>query len=464
MTGQLYFIGIAGHTMRGLALAARDIGYQVTGLDEPAAPPGSDWLDEHNFVWHRHFDSIQLEGVTTVIVTGAHVTKDSLVIVEARRRGIPVQSYAEFFGQLTLGEQVIAVAGTHGKTTTTALIAWILESAGRRPDFLIGIQPFNFPASVRYAGADVAVVEADEYKASTLDTKSKAQYYHPDILVLTAVEHDHPDFFTNLAAVERRFKTIVAALPKHGHLIACAEADNVLKIAEQAPCRSTSYGIEAGDIRARNITYLPEGIEFEAERDGEVLGHLAVNLYGRHNVLNTLGAIAAAIEHGLSFNDILTGAATFKGAYRRFTIVSAPQAEITVIDDYAHHPTEVATNLEAAKLHFKGHRVVVIFRPHTYSRTAALLSEYQAAFDNADLVFITDIEGARETGNVATVSGQDIVDKLTMPAQYEPDRAQLINHVASQVKPGDVILCLSVSGHLSMAQELAAALKDLPQT
>jgi len=459
MTGHLYFIGIAGHTMRGLALAARDNGYQVTGLDEPAAPPGSDWLDVHNFVWHRHFDPVQLGGVTAVIVTGAHVTNDSPVIVEARRRGIPVQSFAEFFGHLTLGEQVIAVAGTHGKTTTTALVAWILESAGRRPDFLIGIQPFNFPASVRFAGADVAVVEADEYKASSLDTRSKAQYYHPDILVLTAVEHDHPDLFPNLAAVEARFETIVAALPKNGHLIACAEAENVLRIAKKAHCRGTTYGIEVGDLRARNVTYLPEGIELEVERDGKVLGHLAVSLYGRHNVLNTLGATAAALEHGLSFNDILTGAATFKGAYRRFNIVSDPDSDITVIDDYAHHPTEVATNLEAAKLHFKGHRVVVVFRPHTYSRTFALLAQYQAAFANADLVFITDIEGAREAGNVATVSGQDIVDKLTMPAHYEPDRSKLIEHIKAEAKPGDVILCLSVSGHQNMAQELTNQLK-----
>ncbi len=456
MTGHLYFVGIAGHTMRGLALAARDNGYQVTGLDEPAVPPGSDWLDEHNLVWHRHFDAKQLEGVTSVIVTGAHVTNDSPVILEARRRNIPVQSYAEFFGHLTKGEQVIAVAGTHGKTTTTALIAWILESAGRRPDYLIGILPFNFDTSVRFANAEVAVVEADEYKASSLDTRSKAEYYHPDSLVLTAVEHDHPDLFPDLASVEARFEQIVAALPKNGYLIACAESENVLNVAKKAPCEGITYGVEVGDLRAGNVTYLPEGIELEVERDGEILGHLAVNLYGRHNVLNTLAAVAATLHYGLTFNEILAGLATFKGAYRRFNIISSPQSEITVVDDYAHHPTEVATNLEAAKLHFKGHRVVVIFRPHTYSRTSALLAEYQAAFDNADLVYITDIEGARETGNVSTVSGRDIVSKLTMPAHYEPDRTKLIGHVKAAIKPGDVILCLSVSGHQKMAQDLVA--------
>ena len=458
MTGHLYFIGIAGHTMRGLALAARDNGYQVTGLDEPAAPPGSDWLDEHNFVWHRHFHAAQLDGVTAVIVTGAHVTNDSPAIVEAWRRDILVQSYAEFFGHLTKGEQVIAVAGTHGKTTTTALIAWLLESAGRHPDFLIGIQPFNFPASVRFANSDVAVVEADEYKASSLDTTSKAQYYHPNILVLTAVEHDHPDLFPDLKSVEDRFETIVAKLPEDGHLIVCAEAENVLKIAKNAPCRATSYGIEVGDFQARNVAYLPEGIEFEVQRDGQFLGHIAVNLYGRHNVLNTLGAVAASMQHGLSFDDILIGAATFKGAYRRFNIVSSPDARITVIDDYAHHPTEVATNLEAAKLHFQGHRIVAVFRPHTYSRTRALMTEYHQAFEDADLTFITDIEGAREADAEKTVSGQDIARGLAGEAFYIPDRSELITQIKNAAKSGDVILCFTVSGYDNLASELAAKL------
>jgi UDP-N-acetylmuramate--L-alanine ligase len=454
----LYFIGISGHTMRGLALAARDNGYEVTGLDEPAVPPGSDWLDEHKFKWFRKYEPKQLDGVTAVIVTGAHVTNETPVIVDARRRGLPVQSYAEFFGLLTQDEPVIAVAGTHGKTTTTALIAWLLESAGRHPDYLVGIQPFNFDSSVRFDHSKVAVVEADEYRASALETKSKAQYYHPDTLVLTAVEHDHPDMFPNLQDVNDRFVEIVEAIPKTGRLIACAESPAVLEVAKSAACPVTTYGHEAGDLRARNLTYLPAGLELEIEKDGEILGHLAVSLHGRHNVLNTLAAVAAALNHGLTFEEILFGAASFKGAYRRFNVVSKPEAKVTIVDDYAHHPTEVAANIEAAKLHFKGHRVVVVFRPHTYSRTAALLNEYHAAFKDADLVFITDIEGARETGAVPTIDGRAIVEGLSAPAHYEPDRTKLPDHVAAKAQKGDVILCLSVSGHQNLAQELDAEL------
>ena len=459
MTGHLYFIGIAGHAMRGLALAARDNGYKVSGLDQKAVSPGSDWLDEHGLHWSRKFEPEQLTGVTGVIISGAGVTPTHPAIEQAQRLGIPVQSFAEFFGRLTQDAQVITVAGTHGKTTTTALIAWLLESAGRHPDFLIGIQPFNFPSSVRFEGSAIAVVEGDEYRASALDNRSKVQYYHPDTLVLTSAEHDHPDMYPDVTAVYERFRDIVRALPADGKLIACAESNAVMEIAQSAPCPVTTYGLKKGDIAARNAAFIPEGIEFEIEQNDTILGHVAVSLYGQHNVLNTLAAVTAGLQQNLTFTEILVGLASFRGAYRRFNIVSGLETPITVIDDYAHHPTEVATNLEAAKLHFKRRRIVVIFRPHTYSRTAALLGEYRRAFKDADLIFITDIEGARETGQEPKVSGKDITDKLGPTASYEPDRQQLFEHVKAAAKPGDVILCLSVSGHDNFAEQLAKTFK-----
>ena len=455
MTGHLYFIGIAGHAMRGLALAARDNGYRVSGLDPTAIAPGSDWLDEHQITWWRKYEPEQLVGVTAIIVTGSGVSEEHPAIDAARKAGIPVQSFAEFFGRLTSEAEVIAIAGTHGKTTTASLIAWLLESAGRHPDFLIGIQPFNFLASVRYGGSTIAVVEGDEYKASAIDLKSKVQYYHPNTLVLTSVEHDHPDMFPDLAAVEERFREIVANIPTNGQLIACAESETVMNISKSAPCQVTTYGIKNGDFAARNIAYLPAGLEFEVQHANDILGHVAVATYGHHNVLNTLAAITAVLQQGLSFTEVLVGLASFKGAYRRFNIVSAPDSDVAVIDDYAHHPTEVATNIEAVKLHFQHRRIVVIFRPHTYSRTKALLNDYQTAFDAADLAYITDIEGAREAESGHIVSGEDIVKHIRIKATYEPDRTKLVEHVQAATKPGDVILCLSVSGHDNLAEELA---------
>jgi UDP-N-acetylmuramate--alanine ligase len=452
----ILFIGIVGHAMRGIALAARDRGNIVTGLDEQATPgPGVDWLNEQGLEWTATPRESLLTGIDLIIVSGA-TPNDYPLLEQARVRAIRIISFAEYLGDLTAGKHVIAVSGTHGKTTTTALITWLLESAGKKPDFLIGIRPFNFDSSARLAEAPTFVVEGDEYRASTMDIRSKVQYYHPNTLVLTSVEHDHPDAFADVAAVIDRFKDIVAALPASGRLVAWAESSTVMAVATRASCPVITYGIQHGQYRARNIAFLPSGIEFDVHEEEQYLGRLATPLYGRHNVLNGLAAVAVAINEGLSIAQIVTGAATFKGAFRRFNRLTSADAPIAVIDDYAHHPTEVAATLEAAKLHYPGRRIIAVFRPHTYSRTAALLIEYQKAFTSADVVYVTDIEGAREEGKAHTVSGQDVVDKLTMPANYVDERSKLVGTIQQDSKPGDVIVCMTVSGYNGLAEELAA--------
>ncbi len=459
MKGHLYFIGITGHAIRGLALAARDNGYKVSGLDETGAPPGSDWLDERRISWSRTFTPTQLDGVTQVIVTGAHVADDYPAVVEARRRQIPIISWAQWVGEFAAHKRVLAVAGTHGKTTTTSLIAWLLESAGRRPDFLIGIQPFNFDSSVRLStDAGILVVEGDEYRASSLEDAAKLEYYHPDVMVLTSLEHDHPDMYPDLAAVKDRFARVIADLPKAGRLVAWAESGTVMEVATPAPCAVTTYGTEMGDLVARDIAYLPAGIEFDVHYDGKLLGRLALPIFGRHNVLNALAATAVALGEGLNFDHIMTGAAQFGGAYRRANVLTPPGAAITVIDDYAHHPTEAKAMIEALKLHFADRRLVVVFRPHTYSRTKALLSEYQGAFAEADVVYITDIEAAREAAKEQTISGADVAQKIGPRAHFEPDRHRLADQVTADARPGDVVLCMTVSGYQDIAGELARRL------
>ncbi|HEY6736494.1 MAG TPA: UDP-N-acetylmuramate--L-alanine ligase [Candidatus Saccharimonadia bacterium] len=459
--GHLYFVGITGHAMRGLAWATHELGYTVTGLDEPATDPGASWVTEHGLKWTRDFKPEYLEGVTAIIVTGAHVSDDAPVIVEAREREIPIKSYAQLVGELTTGAQVIAVGGTHGKTTTTSLITWLLDAAGRHPDYLVGIRPFNFDTNVRLTGAKIAVVEGDEYRASPLEQKSKLQYLHPDTLVLTNVEMDHPDFFADIDAVKTRFREIITALPKTGRLIVCNESHNALEVAKAAPCDVITYSLhDGGDYQARDIAYLPAGIEFDVEAYGQNLGRVAVPLYGRHNVLNSLAATCAVLKSGLSLTDVISGAEGFKGAYRRFNLLTDPDASITVIDDYAHHPTEVAATLAAAKLHFEGRRIVAVFRPHTYSRTAALLPEYEQAFTSADEVFITDIEGAREAHLAHTVSGRDVADRAGANAHYSPSREALLHDLSANCKTGDVVVCMTVSGYEDVAGELAKQLNE----
>ena len=449
--------------MRGLALAASQNGYAISGLDAAAVPPGTDWLDEHGINWYRLFEPGQLDNVDTVIVSGG-TSVDHPALVLARHRDVPVISFAQFLGELTSGRHVISVAGTHGKTTTTSLITWLIDAAGQAPDFLIGIRPFNFESSARLGGSGTFVVEGDEYKASTLEDKSKVEYYHPDTLVLTSVEHDHPDVFATPEAMRARFTRIVAAVPATGLVIANADDEDVLKVAQSARAKVLTYGLESGDYLAQNVAFLPEGIAFDILTSQGTIGRIALPMYGRHNVANALAAVAVATHENIDFAAICLAATTFKGAYRRFNVLTAPDAQVTVIDDYAHHPTEVATTIEAVKLHFAGRRLIVIFRPHTFSRTKALLAEYRQVFSQIEHAYITDIEGARETGNNPDVAATDITRDQPVSVKHVSDRDQLINLVLDDASTGDVVLCMTVSGYDDIAGVLAAKINALLQS
>ncbi len=455
MVKHLFFAGIAGHAMRGLALAARSRGFVVSGLDEHAVPPGSDWLDGQGLEWYRTYKPALLVGVHRVVLSGG-TAEDHPLIGDAQRLGIEIISFAQLVGELTEGRRVLAIGGTHGKTTTSSLLTWLFESAGRRPDYLIGIQPLNFESSARFEGSDVVVLEGDEYKVSSLEDRSKLEYYHPDVLALTSVEHDHPDVFKTETEVVRRFERIVGAMPKDGLLLAEASAGNLDTVAGGAPCRVVRYGEHRGESHAQAVSFSQDGLRLDIQTPYGEAPDLHVGLYVRHNVANAVAAVSIALAEGLSARDIRRGMATFRGAYRRFNLLTKPSSPVTVIDDYAHHPTEVATTIDAVRLHFPHRRIVAVFRPHTYSRTEALLSEYQRSFDEADLVFIAPIEASREALSEATVSGEDIVRGIGRKARYLDDRAQAEEVIAGELRAGDVVLCMTVSGYEKLAESLAA--------
>lgn len=453
----LHFLGISGHAMRGLALAARELGYTVTGTDEGAYPPGSDWLDEHEFTWWRKPAATHLKGVDEVIVSG-HTQPEHRELAAAREQGTPIRSFPELVAELTAREHRIVVAGTHGKTTTTSLIAWILEVAGRHPDYLVGIKPHNFDFSVRLAGAKVAVIEGDEYRSSQLDDIPKFLHYKPSVLVVTSIEMDHPDFYHDVEAIAGRFRELTAAMPKTGRLLFWQGSEHARVLAKKFRGAAESYGLADADWSAEHVRFEPEGLRFALKHHRESLGELAVPLFGEHNVLNAIAAAAVALEEGIPFEVVQRALAEFRGTSRRFDRVTEPGEPVLVLDDYAHHPAEVKTTIRAAKLHFPG-RVIAVFKPHTYSRTKKLLKEYRRAFEDADLAFITEIESARERGKTAGVSGADIAKGAGPAVRYVAKRKGLLEAVTKVVQPGDTVLSMSVSGNEDFAQAVAAATK-----
>ncbi len=436
--------------MRGVALALKQRGNTVTGTDENAYAPGDAWLDEHGIDWWREADAAHLDGVDVLVVGGGTAT-DNPELLEAQKRGLKLSSYPEVVGELTADARRIVVAGTHGKTTTTSLIAWLLESAGRKPDFVVGIQPNNFDSSVRAESGELAVLEGDEYRASSIDDHSKFYYYHPDVAVITTIEHDHPDMFKDLEAIKARFKELVKGMPQTGHLYIWNGSQTATDVAVESGAPISTYGT-GGQWRAAKPNYGNGGISFELHHHGESLGKLEVPMYGEHNIWNATAAAAVVLGEGVEFEQLAAGMAAFKGASRRFERVSRANAPITVIDDYAHHPTEVRATIAAARAHFSG-RVIAIFRPHTFSRTAALLDDYRQAFKEADQTFIAPIEGAREAGEAGKVNGADLVSGESM--HYVEDRGKLVADVVADARPGDVVLCMTVNGYDGLAHEIA---------
>ena len=435
--------------MAGVALAAKNLGFTVTGTDTTAYEPMSTWLSEQGIIWYKNASEAHLQGVD-LLVLGGGIAEDHVELLAAQSQGITIQSYPELVDSLISTRNRIVVTGTHGKTTATSLIAWLLDSAGQNPDYLIGIKPKNFTSSVRLGDGKVAVLEGDEYRSSRLDTSSKFSHYQPMSAIITSIEMDHPDLFKDIEEVKERFTSLVASIPDDGHIVYCNESSVVREVVAGANCNVQSYG-KAGDWQALNTKYNELGLSFDVQHGNEQLGSIEVPLYGEHNVLNSLAALAICLQQGVSFEQLQAGARTFLGASRRFERVSAPQAGVTVIDDYAHHPTEVAATLAAAKQHFNG-RVYAVFQPHTYSRTQSLLKEYQSCFADAYKAYVVDIEGAREATVSSEVTAQSLATEPNVT--YMPDRAELLQAIKLDAKPGDVVVCMTVNGYQQIAQEL----------
>lgn len=454
-----HFIEIAGNAMSGVALAVRQLGFKVTGSDVNAYPSATtQLLEDQGVEWWREPSPERLEGVSRIIVSGVTMP-DFPELVWAKEHNVPVISFAELVGELTHGEENIVVSGTHGKTTTSSMIAWVLESAGLQPDYMIGIKPKNFSSSVSLRHKKVAVIEGDEYTASQLVRRPKFDFYHPDRLILTSLEMDHPDVFKDLADISGHFQSLIGGLKDGSHLYKWVGSEALAALETPTGVMVSTYGVEAGEWQAVNVGYGRDGMSYDLTHKGEPRGHLRVPLYGVHNVANSVAAVALLLDYGLSHDEIQKGLNGFRGASRRFELTSAPNAAVRVIDDYAHHPTEVKATIAAAKRHFGG-RLIVAFRPHTYSRTQTLLADYYEAFAEADIAFITDIESAREVGHAHTVTAEDVVRGASGNVYYEPDRDKLVDRIAAEARPDDTILCMSVSGYNRLAKSVATRLEQ----
>ncbi|WP_026293058.1 UDP-N-acetylmuramate:L-alanyl-gamma-D-glutamyl-meso-diaminopimelate ligase [Rudaea cellulosilytica] len=456
---KLHILGIAGTFMGGVAALARELGHEVEGSDANIYPPMSDQLAALGIALKQgyraeHLGSDDPARKPDLVVVGNALSRGNPAIEYLLNARLPYVSGPQWIGDALLRERrVFAVAGTHGKTTTTAMLAWILEACGRKPGFLVGGVPENFDVSARLGANEDFVIEADEYDTAFFDKRSKFVHYHAQIAILNNLEFDHADIFPDVAAIQRQFHHFVRTVPGNGRLIVNAEDKHlaeVLTMGAWSPI--TTFGIDAGNWRARLIR--TDGSEFAVLREGKELGVARWGLIGRHNVSNALGALAAAEAGGVDIEKALASLADFRSAKRRMELVGEARS-IKVYDDFAHHPTAIATTLAGLRAKIGKARILVGMEPRSNSmRLGAHAAELAPSLADADaVVFLQRAELPWDAHKVTSA--------LDGRGRTAPTVDALIAALREQAQPGDHVVFMSNGGFENAPRRFVAALSSM---
>lgn len=455
----IHVMGIAGTAMAALAGMLHDAGYRVTGSDKAIYPPMSTYLEGLGIPVMEGFVAKNLVPPPDLIVVGnvvRAVYEEAAAMVE---RDLPYCSFPEALGLLFLkGAHNIVVAGTHGKTTTTSITAWLLDHAGLKPGFLVGGIAKNFDRTARTGAGTHFVIEGDEYDTAFFDKGPKFLHYRPTTAIVTSVEFDHADIYRDLDHVKESFRKLVALVPAGGLVIARADHATVRDVLEGAACDVWEYGEgRTWDGRVEDVDTTRGVMKFAVLRDGKALGTFESVLVGEHNLYNQVAAAAAATRAGLKPEQIARGFATFQGVKRRQEVIGEP-GRVTVIDDFAHHPTAVRETLAALRLRFGPRRLWAIFEPRSAtSRRAVFQEAYASAFGEADRVVIAEPFDQARIAEDERFHSDRLVAGLTargVEAMLGADVEQIAATVAAQAHPHDVVAVLSNGGFGGLHQKL----------
>ena len=456
--GRVHLIGVGGVGMSGIARILLARGMTVSGSDAKDSVTLTELRMRGATIAAGH-DAANVGEVDTVVVSSA-VRESNPELAEARRRGVRVLRRGAALASLMADRTGVAIAGTHGKTTTTSMLTVAAQAARADPSFAIGAD-LNEPGSNAHHGSgSLFIAEADESDESFL-------LLTPQVAIVTNVEADHLDHYGDLAAVQSAFVKFADGLPADGVLVACADDEGSRELAEGQRKKGRKvvlYGESAdADVRLANLVLDGSAARFDAVFDGETLGVVSLSVPGRHNALNAGGALAAALVLGLPFADVAAGLGAFGGARRRFELKGVVRG-VRVFDDYAHHPTEVRAALTAAREVAGGGRVIVAFQPHLFSRTAAFAAEFGAALSLADEVVVMDVYAAREDP-VPGVTGQLVASAVDLPAEcvvFEPRWSDTPALLAQRSRSGDIVLTVGAGDVTMIGPEVLELLGNQP--
>ena len=461
---RIHIIGIKGSGVAGLAEVLASRGIFVSGSDTEEKFFTDDVLKRAGIYYEENFapENIPFD-VDLVIYSTAYNEENNVEFREARKRGVLMRSYPEMVAELFNGKYGLAVCGTHGKTTTSALLAFVLDRAGKNPGAVIGSRVKDWGGNALSGEGEYFVIEADEYQ-------NKLALYEPKGVVLTSVDFDHPDFFPDFYAYKKAFSDFVAKIPRSGFLVVWGDSVDTLEVAKNSGGEALTYGFgEENDFRISNLEFLisneipnpksqipNQSQRFFLKHNEKHLGEFEIQLVGKHNVLNATAVVAVCHKLGMDMDKVREALKEFQGTSRRFEYVGERNGGI-LIDDYGHHPEEIKATLKGAREIYPEKNIWAIFHPHSFSRTEALLSDFSQSFDSADRVLVLDIYGsARESsGNISSKDLVKLINKYSRDkAEYVPTIPEAIEFLKNKIGPNDVIIAIGAGNVFEVVHKL----------
>ena len=462
----IHLIGICGTAMASLAGMLQQRGFQVTGSDNAAYPPMSDFLASLGITVRQPFRESNLEPRPDLVIVGNAISRGNVELERVLNQRIPFQSMSQVVhDEFLQDKQRLVIAGTHGKTTTSSMLAWIFHYAGRAPGFLIGGIPENLGSSFGLGSGAEFILEGDEYDTAFFDKGPKFLHYFPDAVILTSVEFDHADIYKDLDEVKTAFKRLVNLIPQRGWLIAWDGHPNVDECVSRALCRVERYGFAEGSAwRISDVQYLPAVTRWRVLHDNQPWSEFEFSLAGEYNVLNATAAAAMAAGYGIGTDAIAGALREFRSVKRRLE-VKAEVHGITIIDDFAHHPTAIAATLKAVRSRYAGRRIWAILEPRSNTlRRKVFQHELAQSLSTADAIMLADVFKSEAIPEHERLDPAGVVAELNTagkPARLLQDADAIVATISPELRPGDVVAILSNGGFGGIYEKLPAKLKSL---
>lgn len=466
----VHMIGIGGSAMAPLAGMLRERGYKVTGSDAGVYPPASTLLESFGIEYATAFDARNLTPAPDLIVVGNAISRGNVEVEEILDRKLPHRSLPEILEEEFLpGKHSIVVSGTHGKTTTTAMLAWIFHVADKRPNFLVGGVAENFGRSYGLAGGPDFILEGDEYDSAYWDKAAKFLHYQPDDLIITSVEFDHADIYSDFDVYQLAFKRLVNLVPRRGRVVVwgdSAAGEATRSVTEKAFCPVITYGFEAqNDWVASEVSMVDDQMHFRVHFKGDLYGDFSLSATGRHNVLNALAAIVVAQGRGIRAESLQSALPTFQSVKRRMD-VKGEVDNILVVDDFAHHPTAIRATIEAARLRWPHRRLWAILEPRSNSmRRRVFQDALPQSLALGDRVILGSVHRAGQLEDQQRLDPETItaaVRELGKDARVLPGSDAIADYLAAEARPNDLLLVMSNGSFDGLCEKLLKRLHARP--